>query len=353
MVLAASIGAAQTPAKTPACVDTAKALSAPPIYGVGATTIKNACPAFRNFAWADYRSLRQTVPANTPMTYGMLEQLLTRWYGPDVNAKPGPGPVPSPTPPTPTPTPSPTPPPQAGLYPNRPASFTKSSEIDFSQSPASLPDNVDRPIPGASGWNMIYFGSNWAKTSDGSWLGRWAPGSYGGGVIGSGSGHGIGNVFTYAANGTNRLYLSMRVYFDFDAANWHPISNKFVNLEGDRSLILMQLKEGGHWRHAEELANGGSFFVDGGRSAPGEAHIAGQIDNRPVPNRQWTQIEVLIDIPNRVYKIWQDGVLTTNATPTFASSKITTVGVYAFRGGGGETLKTELAYKYDHFFIAW
>jgi hypothetical protein len=243
-----------------------------------------------------------------------------------------------------------------GPYPNRPASFTQSSEIDFSQSIPSAPDNVDRPISGAPGWNMIYFGSNWSKTADGAWQGRWAPGSYGGGVIGSGSGHGIGNVFTYAANGTNRLYMSMRVYMDFDAANWHPISNKFVNLEGDHSLILMQLKEGGHWRHAEELGFGGgytSFFVDGGTDQPGEAHIPGQVDNRAVPNREWTQIEVLIDIPNRIYKIWQDGVLTTNAAPTFASTRINTVGVYAFRGGGGETLNTDLGYKYDHFLIAW
>jgi hypothetical protein len=248
-----------------------------------------------------------------------------------------------------------------GSYPNRPASFTRSSEIDFSQAVPSQPDNVDRPISGTD-WNMIYFGNNWTKTTDanapqsapGIWQGRWAAGSYGGGVLGQGSGHGIGNVFTYAPSGTNRLYMSLRVYFDFDASNWHPISNKFVNLEGDRSLILMQLMEGGEWRHAEELGSGGSsFFVDDGRDAPGEDHIAGQVDNRPVPNRQWTQIEILVDIPNHVYKIWQDGVLTTNASPNFASSRINAVGIYAFRGGGGETLNTDLYYRYDHFFVAW
>ena len=43
----------------------------------------------------------------------------------------------------------------------------------------------------------------------------------------------------------------------------------------------------------------------------------------------------------------------TNAAPTFASTKIMMVGIYAFRGGGGETLSTDLGYKYDHFFIAW
>jgi hypothetical protein len=252
----------------------------------------------------------------------------------------------------------------ASLYPNRPASFTKSSEIDFSQAIPSLPDDIDRAISGALGWNMIYFGSNWSRTTDASapqsapaiWQGHWAPGSYGGGVIGSGGGHGIGNVFTYAPAGASRLYMSMRVKFDFDPYLWHPISNKFVNLEGDHSLILMQLKEGGNWRHAEELGFGSpytSFFVDGGPDFPGEDHVPGQVDNRAVPNRQWVQIEVLIDIPNHVYKVWQDGVLTTNATPTFASTRINMVGIYAFRGGGGETLTTDLYYKYDHFFIAW
>jgi hypothetical protein len=119
----------------------------------------------------------------------------------------------------------------------------------------------------------------------------------------------------------------------------------------------MQLREGGNnWRHAEELGFGSpycSFFVDGGTNFPCETHIAGQVANPAVPNRQWVQIEVLIDIPNHIYKIWQNGVLTTNATPTFASTNINTVGIYAFRGGGGETLSTDLYYKYDHFFIAW
>lgn len=251
--------------------------------------------------------------------------------------------------------------PTGGLYPNRPATFTRSSEIDFTQPIPTGSDQIDQSIAGTS-WNMIYFGNNWTQTTDatapqsapGIWRGRWAPGSYGGGVIGQGGGHGIGNVFTRAPSGTSRLYMSMRVYFDFDASLWHPISNKFVNLEGDHSQILMQLREGSNWRHAEELGYSGfgSFWVDN-TATPGEAHIAGQVDNRAVPTRQWVQIEVLIDLPNRVFKIWQDGVLTTNATPNFASTEINTVGIYAYRGGGGETLSTDLFYRYDHFFIAW
>ena len=249
----------------------------------------------------------------------------------------------------------------AGSYPNRPASFTQSTEIDFSQAIPSLPDNVDRPISGAPGWNMIYFGGNWNQMSDptapqsapGVWRGHWAPGSYGGGVIGQGGGHGIGNVFSYTPAGASRLYMSLRVYFDFDPSQWHPISNKFVNIEGDHSQILVQLDEGGNWRHAEELGYTGynSFGVDFNRNSP--TSISGQVDNRAVPNRQWTQIEVLIDFPNHIFKIWQDGVLTTNATPTFASTRINTFGINAFRGGGGETLTTDLYWRYDHFFLAW
>jgi hypothetical protein len=200
-----------------------------------------------------------------------------------------------------------------------------------------------------------------ATSTGGVWSGRWAPGAYGGGVIGQGGGHGIGNVFTYGPNaawinvaGITRLYASLRVYFDFDSTQWHPISNKFVNIEGDHSLFLVQLNEGGNWRHAEELGSTGypSFGVDFNRSA-GDVHLAGQIDNRPVPTRQWVQLEILIDLPNHVFKVWQDGVLTTNAAPTFASTKIRTFGINAFRGGGGETLTTDLSYKYDHFFLAW
>src|SRR5262249_33090783 len=127
----------------------------------------------------------------------------------------------------------------SGLYPNRPASYTASSEIDFSQTPASGGnDGRDTPIPGApAGWNQIYYGTNWQRANDPSapqsapsiWQGTWKPGSYGGGVIGSGDGHGIGNVFYAAPKNLTHMYVSARVYFDFDASQWHPISNKFFN----------------------------------------------------------------------------------------------------------------------------
>jgi hypothetical protein len=246
------------------------------------------------------------------------------------------------------------------LYPHRPASFTHSNDLDFSQTPPGMPDDRDRPIEGTDWFQIFHFSgpvedpiANWSQSS-GVWRGHWAPGAYGGGVIGQGGGHGIGNVFTYGpnyeflSNSPTRLYMSLRVYFDFDASQWHPISNKFVNIAGDHSQILMQLREGDNWRHAEELGAEGykSFWVDDGDTA-------GQVDNPSVPTKKWVQLELLIDIPNHVYKIWQDGVLTTNATPTFSSTSMNTIGVNAFRGGGGETLTEDLYYMYDHFHIAW
>jgi hypothetical protein len=255
--------------------------------------------------------------------------------------------TPTPAPDT-TPTQPPTvPPPSDTSAPNRPAGWTNSTRLDFSQAVPSLPDDRDRPIPGApAGWNMIYFGTNW-QSAGGQFIGTWSPGSYGGGVIGQGSGHGIGNVFTTTPTRVTRLYLRMRVYFDHAADQWHPISNKFVNIETDAGLLLVQLKEGSYWRHAEELVNGGrSWWID-------RENSPGMVDNRPIPVRQWVRLEVLIDLPNRVFKVWQDGVLTTDARPTFSATRLNGVGWNAFRGGGGETLTSTLRYRYDDFLVAW
>jgi predicted nucleic acid-binding Zn-ribbon protein len=243
-----------------------------------------------------------------------------------------------------------------GFTPNKPATWTNFTQLDFSQV-APGQTSVDAPIVGAElGWNTIY-NSNFVKSSDPTapqspssvWVGTWPAGSYGGGVIGQGGGHGIGNVFTTKPNGTNRIYASTRVYFDMDANQWHPISNKFINIETNNGLILVQLNEGGHWRHAEFLsATTGSFWVDPGNGT------AGQVSNIAVPTRKWVHLEVLIDIPNRIFKVWQDGVLTTDAKVTFTGvSKIYGIGWNAFRGGGGETISKPFAWRYDHFYVAW
>lgn len=348
LLCALSLGAqSKTPPQLAPCDTNSVLAKAAPIYGVGAKTIVASCPAFAAQISAWYTA-HQEAHAWTPT------QLVAALI-----AGAAPAPAAPAVPPAPPLVPIDTATRATASYPNRPAAFTKSTQIDFSQPIPSLPDDRDRPIAGTD-WNMIYFGGSWSSSA-GVWSGHWAPGAYGGGVIGAGGGHGIGNVFTYGPNaawvnvaGITRLYASLRVSFDFDSTQWHPISNKFVNIEGDHSLFLVQLNEGGNWRHAEELGSTGypSFGVDFNRSA-GDVHLAGQIDNRPVPTRQWVQLEILIDIPNHVFKVWQDGVLTTNAAPTFASTKIRTFGINAFRGGGGETLTTDLAYKYDHFFLAW
>lgn len=250
-----------------------------------------------------------------------------------------------------------TPPPPIGSYPNKPASLTRTSGLDFSQPIPSLPDNVDRPIPGApAGWNMIYFGTSWTSAG-GQWTGRWDTGSFGGGVIGQGDGHGIGNVFAYPGSVT-RLYLSIRAYFDMTASQWHPISNKFVNIECNNSLILVQLRENnpGHWRHVEELGFvGGSWYIDPDPTQfANEPHLAGQIANPPVPVRQWTQIEVLVDLPAKTLKVWQDGILTTDGKNLpFKSTSCHTPGLNAFRGGGGETITAAFTWRYEDLLIAY
>lgn len=159
-------------------------------------------------------------------------------------------------------------------------------------------------------------------------------------------GHGIGNIFTYTPSGATRLYWSGHLRFGFpDATYWHSISNKFVNIETNAGLILVQLREGSNWRHAEDLGSG--FFIDPSNSP-------GQVDNRAVPVNQNVQIEVMIDLTNHIFKVWQDGVITTNtAAANFAGSSIVGFSINTFRGGGGETLAADLTYQYDHFRLAW
>jgi hypothetical protein len=236
-------------------------------------------------------------------------------------------------------------------YPNLPADYLSSKEIDFSDSVPAIVVDSDRAI-GSTGW-VAFNGADtdpftpWVQTSDASapqsppstWVGHWVPGTYS-------DGHGIGNVGAAIPNVT-RLYASVRVLYDFpDLSYWHAVSNKFVNIETDFGLILVQLKEGSNYRHAEELGN---FAID---STPG--NLAGQLSNGAVPVNQWVQIEVLIDLPNRIFKVWQDGVLTTSTTSApFAATRMSAFSINAHRGGGGETLSADLYYKYDHFHVAW
>jgi hypothetical protein len=247
-----------------------------------------------------------------------------------------------------------------GPYPNRPPSFTNSAEIDFSQAIPGSPGS-DRPISGAPGWAMIYDnadggGSNFSEISDASaplspsgvWQAHWAPGSYGGGVIGSGSGHGIGNVY-YTLPSPTALYGSIRIKFDANYA-WHPISNKFVFLSPD--AILVQLDEGGNWLHGEVL-DAGVWLDPNNADTPSSVAIS-TWRNDPISRGVWHHVEFVVDRAAGTFKIWLDGSLKTSASNiVFPSSTFTEFNLTAFRGGGGETISQDMYWYYDHAFIAW
>lgn len=256
-------------------------------------------------------------------------------------------------------------PPGGGYYPNKPSNYGlngKITEIDFSQLiPFTPPYNQDCPIPGLPSWAAIYQDtgadpSHWSLLSDptatqsppGVWKAQWTAGVYP-------STHGLGNIFTSPAFGTSgRVYASMVTKFDYvDQNDWHPISNKWVNIECNASQLLMQLKEGSYYRHVEELSfTNGSWWGDD-NPVPGENHLGAQVSNIVVPINAWNQIELLIDIPLGIIKVWQNNVLTSSYTPPFVSNEINTFGFNAFRGGGGETLLHNIAWNYDHFYLAW
>lgn len=253
-----------------------------------------------------------------------------------------------------------------GFYPNKPTGWTNTSEYDFSQAVPSPPEDVDRRI-GTTDFMMWGggFSTNYTLQSDATapqspssiYRAHWAAGDFSGP-----GGHGLGNIFTrghplnqFIATPTPRIYISVRMYFDYPSgqADWQPVSNKFINIECNTGQILVQLYEQGNYRHCEELNNAGSFFVDGGQNQPGETHIPGQLTNPVVPTNQWVHLEFVIDIPNHIFKVWQNGVLTTSATPTFVASSMVTIGFNAFRGGGGEVLVDNLNWLYDHIHVAW
>ncbi len=247
-------------------------------------------------------------------------------------------------------------------YPNKPAGYTTSTTYDFSTTPPGNAD-TDQPIPAASGWYNIY-NVGWTLTTDSGasgakpsgsapasppsiWQGRWDPGSYGGGIIGQGSGHGIGNIFYYLPGGVNHIYISLRHAVDA-AYDWHPISNKFLNIEAGPTahLLLMQLNEGGNWCHCEQLGTS-NFYID-------PANTPGQVNNDAIPTGQWNHFEILIDLAAATWKVWLNGTLRTNASSVpFAVSQLSMVGFYAFRGGGGETLASTMYWYYDHIHLAW
>lgn len=247
--------------------------------------------------------------------------------------------------------------PSGATYPNLPLGYNTNKSLNFSQAIPPLPDNIDRPID--SNWSINQHGGDeseggyWSRQLDVTapnsppdiWKGHFSPGVYP-------TGHGLGAFFATLPNVT-RLYMSVQVYFDFSDSEWQTVSDKLIFIQGNNgSVILIQLFEAPYWRHGSELKSGNSFYIDPGASSPGELHIPGQLSNGIVPTRQWVQLEVLVDLAG-VFKIWQNGVLTTSATPTFAATQLSEFKVSPFRGGGGETILNDLYWKFDSFYIAW
>lgn len=249
-------------------------------------------------------------------------------------------------------------PPPGGPYPNRPANFSNSRLIDFSQAVPSAGPSGDRPVAGID-WAVLYDGnpSNFTHLTDpaapgsppGVWQVRFPPGSYGGGVIGQGTGWGAGNVFTDSPISARPSALYVSVWHKVDPNyQWHPISNKFLYISPGQ--VLVQIKEGSKWLHAESL-NMGQWLDPQG---PLNGAVLIKYKNDPVSKGVWHHYEFLIDIAAGTFKVWLDGDLKTSAINVrFSESYFNEVNMTAYRGGGGETLTQELFWYYDEVLVAW
>jgi hypothetical protein len=245
-------------------------------------------------------------------------------------------------------------------FPNKPVSYTNSIDFNCSQNPVQSPpanDQVDNPIPGGNGWNMIYFGTSYQKVTDSTdpqspsdvWRLFWPSAT---GTIGQGGGRGIGNMFITIGT-TNRMYLCVHILFE-PGYVWHPISNKFINIENSNSLYLVQLREGSYWLHCEQLGFAGeNFYID-------PENTAGQVNNTAITVGDWHRIEMVIETGNGAagagtWKTWLDGTIQTNASGlTFRNANMTGLGLNAFRGGGEEDgTVPDMYWRYGNIHLAW
>lgn len=235
---------------------------------------------------------------------------------------------------------------------NKPASYINTSNLSFSQSvPTPNPGN-STAIVGASGWNTTYDwepgpGSNFSATTDtaapGSpssiWQLHWSPGTWG-------TSHSGGNIWRNISSIGSRLYWSQTFKVDANY-QWHPISNKWLLFAG--ISIIVQIKE--YDRYFSVQNQGGSQNLHPGSENGATLHT---YVNRTITPGDWHQYEVLVDLAAGTWKQWLDGELILDASGVvYSQSSFVEWVLTGHRGGGGETLATDLYWYLDDFYLAW
>ncbi len=246
--------------------------------------------------------------------------------------------------------------PSGGPYPNRPANFVNSREIDFSEEVPPNTTSGDRPIVGTT-FAVLYDYtdspdglSNFARLTDtaaphspsGVWRLRFKAGTYS-------NDHGAGNIFTDESipGGPSAVYVSLWHKVDPNYP-WHPISNKFLYMVPGQ--VLVQINEDGKWLHGESL-NAGQWLDPAGTL---NGAVLLTYKNDPISRGVWHHYEVLVDKVAGVFKIWMDGDLKTSAINVrFSESYFSDVALTGHRGGGGEIMPRDGYWFMDHLFIAW
>jgi hypothetical protein len=248
----------------------------------------------------------------------------------------------------------------SGSFPNKPANFVNTREINFSQGVPSGTIGSQRSIVGSDQWYMIYdadySGSSSAtKVTDATapmspsdvWKMQWVAGDFWPDPDG---GHGIGNIFTNITS-ENVAHLYTSVHFKFSAGYpWHNISNKW--LWWTPNQLLQQSNEGGVWMRGAVLdAVGGGQWLSPGLE---NGATLNTYSNTAITDGVWHQIESLIDRSTGTWKTWYDGTLTLDASGvTFDDPYFQEFLLEAFRGGGGETLPSDCENYWDHIHLAW
>lgn len=235
-------------------------------------------------------------------------------------------------------------------YANKPGSYLTSSTLNFSQS-VPTPNGGSAAIAGASGWNTTYDtdpgpGTNFTKINDATapmspsdvWELHWWPGTWG-------TSHGAGNIWRNVS-GRTALYWSMTFKMD-SGYDWHNISNKWLLLAG--ISVIVQIEESGRWFSVQNQGGSQNLHPGSENGATLNTWV-----NRTVTTGAWHQYEALVDITAGTWKQWLDGELILDASGVvFSQATFTEWNMTGHRGGGGETITTDMYWYLDDFHLAW